>query len=140
MINPDWTLPVASLVFLITLFALNKLLFQPLLRILDIRRERTIQMRQKAQKELEYQQALLEEYRSRIKQEKQAGYRLADSLRSEALQERQQTMAQARAEAEQVLKRAKEEIRAEADGARQRLQQEAEEVARLITARVLQRT
>ncbi len=140
MINPDWTLPVASLVFLITLFALNKLLFQPLLRILDTRRERTVEMRQKAQKELEYQQALLEEYTSRIKQEKQAGYRLADSLRAAALQERQQTMAQARADAEQVLKQAKNEIRAEADKARQRLQQESEEVAGLITARVLQRT
>ena len=140
MINPDWTLPVASLVFLITLFALNKLLFQPLLRILDARRERTVEMRQKAQKELEYQQALLEEYTARIKQEKQAGYRLADSLRAAALQERQQTMAQARADAEQVLKQAKNEIRAEADKARQRLQQESEEVAGLITARVLQRT
>ncbi|MFB3905290.1 MAG: ATP synthase F0 subunit B [Acidobacteriota bacterium] len=140
MINPDWTLPVASLIFLITLFALNKLLFQPLLQVLDIRRERTSEMRQKAQKELEYQQALLEEYTSRIKQEKQAGYRLADSLRAAALQERQKTLAQARADAEQVLKQAKEEIRVEAAKARQRLQQESEEVARLITARVLQRT
>ncbi|RPJ62345.1 MAG: hypothetical protein EHM23_03450 [Acidobacteria bacterium] len=140
MINPDWTLPVASLIFLITLFALNKLLFQPLLKILDIRRERTIEMRQKAQKELEYQQALLEEYTSRIKQEKQAGYRLADSLRAAALQERQQAMAQARTDAEQVLKQAKDEIRAEAEKARHRLQQESEEVAVLITARILQRS
>ncbi len=140
MINPDWTLPVASLIFLITLFALNKLLFQPLLHILDIRRERTIEMRQKAQNELEYQQALLEEYTSRIKQEKQAGYRLADSLRAAALQERQQTMTQARADTEKVLKQAKDEIRVEADKARQRLQQESEEVAGLITARVLQRS
>ncbi len=140
MINPDWTLPVASLVFLITLFALNRLLFQPLLRILDTRRERTVEMRRKAQKELEYQQALLEEYTSRIKQEKQTGYRLADSLRAAALQERQQTMARARADAEQVLKQAKNEIRAEADKARERLQQESEDVAQLITARVLQRT
>jgi len=140
VINPDWTLPVASLIFLITLFALNKLLFQPLLKILDIRRERTIEMRQKAQKELEYQQALLEEYTSRIKQEKQAGYRLADSLRAAALQERQQAMAQARTDAEQVLKQAKDEIRAEAEKARHRLQQESEEVAVLITARILQRS
>jgi len=140
VINPDWTLPVASLIFLITLFALNKLLFQPLLKILDIRRERTIEMRQKAQKELEYQQALLEEYTSRIKQEKQAGYRLADSLRAKALQERQQAMAQARTDAEQVVKQAKDEIRAEAEKARHRLQQESEDVAALITARVLQRS
>lgn len=140
MINPDWSLPVASLVFLITLFALNKLLFQPLLKILDVRRERTVDLRQKAQKELEYQQALMEEYTSRIKQEKQAGYRLADSLRAAALQERQKTMAQAKADAEQVLKQAKEDLRIETDNARQRLQQESEEVARLIAARILQRT
>jgi F-type H+-transporting ATPase subunit b len=140
VINLDWTLPVASLVFLITLFALNRLLFQPLLKILDTRRERTVEMRQKAQRELEYQQALLEEYTSRIKEEKQAGYRLADSMRAAALQERQQAMAQARDNAEQVLKQAKNDIRAEADKARQRLQQESEEVARLITARVLQRS
>ncbi len=140
MINPDWSLPVASLIFLITLFALNKLLFQPLLKILDVRRGRTIELRQKAQKELEYQQALLDEYTSRIKQEKQAGYKLADRLRAAALQERQQIMIQARADAEQVLKQAKDEIRSEADKARERLQQDSEEVARLITARVLQRT
>jgi len=140
VINPDWTLPVASLVFLITLFALNKLLFQPLLKILDVRRQKTIETRQKAQKELEYQQALMEEYGSRIKQEKQAGYRLADSIRAAALQERQQAITEARSEAEQVLKKAKDQIQVEQAQAREHLRQESEEVARLIAARVLQRT
>ncbi|HXK58653.1 MAG TPA: ATP synthase F0 subunit B [Acidobacteriota bacterium] len=140
MINPDWTLLAASLIFLITLFALNRLLFQPLLRVLDVRREKTVEMRRQAQKELEYHQALLDEYTSRIKQEKQAGYRLADSVRAAALQERQRALAEARAQAEQVLMQAKNEIQTEQEAARQRLRQESEEVAQLIAARVLQRT
>jgi len=140
VINPDWTLLAASLIFLITLFALNRLLFQPLLRVLDVRREKTVEMRRQAQKELEYHQALLDEYTSRIKQEKQAGYRLADSVRAAALQERQRALAEARAQAEQVLMQAKNEIQTEQEAARQRLRQESEEVAQLIAARVLQRT
>jgi F0F1-type ATP synthase membrane subunit b/b' len=76
VINPDWTLPVASLIFLITLWALNKLLFQPLFRVLDERRSRTIELRQRALTELEYERELMEQYHSRMREERQAGYRL----------------------------------------------------------------
>ena len=136
---PDWTLPVASLVFLVTLFALNQLLFKPLFRILDERRARTVEMRKKAQKELEYHQALLEEYHSRIREERQSGYRLAETVRSEALQERQEAITRARAEAVQLLERSKGELQAECERARERLRREADEIGRLIATRVLQR-
>jgi F-type H+-transporting ATPase subunit b len=137
---PDWTLPVASFVFLITLFALNQLLFKPLFRVLDERRERTVEMRSRAQRELEYHQALLEEYHSRIRDERQSGYRLAEAVRGAALEERQQAVARARAEAEQLLSRAKDELQAERKSVRERLSREADEIARLITTRVLQRS
>ncbi len=89
---------------------------------------------------MEYHQALLEEYHSRIRDERQSGYRLAEAVRGVALEERQQAVVRARSEAEQLLSRAKDELQAERKNARERLVREADEIARLIAARVLQRS
>jgi F-type H+-transporting ATPase subunit b len=140
VINLDWTLPVASLIFLLTLWALNKLLFKPLFAVLDERRSRTIELRQRAATELEYERELMEQYHSRLREERQAGYRLSESVRATALEQRQKAVVQARKEAEQVLDQAKQRVQAEHVQAMTRLRKESAEFARMIAARVLQRS
>lgn len=139
MIELDWTLPIASAVFLVTLFALNRLLFKPLFRVLDERRARTSDLRERAQGILDSYQSRFEDYQGKVKEEKQLGYQLAESVRSEALRERQQKIFQTRAASQALLEEAKKQIHQELASAQAQLRREAEEVARTITARVLGR-
>lgn len=139
MITLDWTLGVASVVFLITLISLNRLLFQPLLRVLDERRARTSDLRHKAQKTLESFQSLFEHYQDKVKQERQAGYKLAEVVRNEALQQRQGKMVETRTQAEQLLAEARAQIEKELVSAQARLRSGAAEIARSITQKVLGR-
>lgn len=139
VINLDWTLPVASLVFLIALFALNQLLFKPIFRILDERRGKTVDLRYQAQEKLVYQRALFDKYQARIKEERQAGYKLTDSLKATALVERQERLMKARLDAETLVEQAKKDVEAERETAKAQLSRESREIARLIAARVLQR-
>ena len=137
MISIDWTFLASGLVFLFTLWALNRLLFRPLLAVLDERRSLTSERKEKARETDEYYESLFEKYSARIKQEKQAGYQLAESLRQEALEERQVKTAAARDQAAELLEEARKEVRQEMEQGKQRLQQEAREIAGLITDRIL---
>lgn len=139
MITLDWTLAAAAAIFLITLFALNRLLFKPLFRVLDERKAQTSDLRQEAQKTLGYYQSLFQQCQEKVKEEKQSGYRLAEAVRREALKEREQSIAQARATAENLLREARGKIHEEMLAAQGQLQREAEEIARIITAKVLER-
>lgn len=139
MITIDWSLLVSAGVFLLTLYALNRLLFQPLFAVLEARREATAGMRERAARSLQEYESRLAEYHRRIREEKQAGYRLAESVRKQVLEERQSRLSEARIRAEEELQRARNELQAEVDRARRELGNEAQEIAALITSRVLQR-
>ncbi len=138
MISPDWTLAVSALVFLVTLLGLNWLLFKPMFRVLEERKARTTDVFDAAGSSEDYYQSLMDQYQEKIKVEKQAGYRLAETVRDEALKQRQQTVAEARASAEAALDRAKTEINAEMRTARDNLRGDVEEIAALISRRILQ--
>jgi F-type H+-transporting ATPase subunit b len=139
MIELDWTLVPSGIVFLFTLWALNKVLFKPLFGALDQRRERTLDVQQKAAKKFEYHEALVKEYADKIKQEKQRGYQLAETMRKNAMQERQKRISEARGEANRLREKARSQIEQEVEVVRQKLQREAEVIAEVITARVFEK-
>jgi F-type H+-transporting ATPase subunit b len=140
MITLDWTLMVAAAVFLLTLWALNQLLFRPLFEVLEKREALTTQTRAEAARKTEYREALYREYSDKIKEEKQKGYQLAESRRREALESRQQTVSNARREAEALLVKARAELEEEFSRVKVRLKGDAEEIANTIASRVLERT
>lgn len=140
MITLDWTLLATGVVFLLTLWALNSLLFRPLLRVMDERAALTTDTREVASEKLEYQEALFQEYSEKLKQEKQRSYQLAESVRKEALQERQERLAKAREESEAQLRKAREEVSAEVEAVKGELRKNAEEIAEIISSRVLHRS
>ena len=139
MIKPDWSLAVAAAIFLVALFSLHALLFRPLLRVLDERKARTVDLRQQTRGLLERQQALLADCQIRIKEERQLGFRLADTQRADALKVRQGRIQEARAAAENALAKAREQVQAEQEAARAQLGRDCEEIAGVIAARVLER-
>ena len=139
MITLDWTILAAGIVFLFTLWALNKLLFKPLLDVLDQRRSLTIETREEASQKAEYREALFQEYLEKIKQEKQRGYQLAEAVRKETMEERRIRISEARSEAEALMNKAKAEVDREVESVKQDLKSDAEEMAKIIANRVLEK-
>ncbi len=137
MIKLDWSLVVASAVFILTWFSLSRLLLRPLMQVLEERRDRTSGVFDHAEEYEANFQALVKTYDRKIKEGKQVGFKLAEKLRNEALSERQEKIQSARDEADSMLNLAKEEIQRELESARQQLRHESEEVARVISDRVL---
>ena len=138
MISPDWTLAVSALVFLITLLGLNWLLFKPMFAVLEERKSRTSDVFDAAGSSEDYHEALAEQYQEKIKTEKQAGYRLAETIRDDAVKERQRAVAEARVSAEADVARAKTDIEREMQAARDGLRGEVDEIATLLSRRLVQ--
>ena len=139
LLTPDWTLPVAAAVFLTTLFILNRVLFRPLFQVLAERRARTTQVSGRVQEILDEHQVLHGQYQQKLAEERQAGYKLAESVRTESLKEGNNRIAQARRQAEAMLVNARSEIEADLDSAKRKLTREAEETARILADRILDR-
>ena len=137
MIELNWTLAAASVIFILTWAALSRLLLKPLLRVLGERQARTSGVFENAETfEAEFE-ALVQTCDRKIREEKQVGFKLAEKLRQEALSERQKRIQSARDEADSMLKKAKEEIQSELEAARKELRRESEDIARAISDRVL---
>ena len=139
MITLDWTILAAGIVFLFTLWALNKLLFKPLLDVLDQRSSLTVETREEASQKAEYREALFQEYLEKIKQEKQRGYQSAEAVRKETMEERRKRISTARSEAEALMNKAKADVDIEVESVKQELKSDAEEMAKIIANRVLEK-
>lgn len=137
MISLDWTILAAGIVFLFTLWALSKLLFKPLLNVLDQRRSLTIETREEASQKTQYREALLREYLEKIKEQKQKGYQLVEAVRKEMLEERRERIFEARSEAESLMNKARAEVKEEVESVKRELKRDAEEIAEIIADRVL---
>ncbi len=137
MIQIDWSLGASAAIFLVTLLALNRILFQPLFRVLDSRKAETTDLVEEAARNESYYSELADRYQERIKEGKQAGYKDAEERRAEAMRERLSRLEEARQQAEKVLGREKSRIQSELEDARGRLRQDADEIAALITGQIL---
>ena len=137
MIEINWSLAVASAIFILTWFALSRLLLRPLMQVLGERRDRTSGVFENAQEYEASFQALVDTYDRNLKEQRQVSFKLAQKLRNEALSERRERIRSARDEADSMLNEAKEEIQSELESARQQLRSESEEIARAISDRVL---
>lgn len=137
MIELDWTLPASALVFLLTLAAFNRLLLRPLLQVLDERKARTTDVFESASADGDRYHSLVSEYEERVKQERQAGYRRAEAVRSEALKARQDMVAEARRNGQEMVSEAKHRLQKEKESAKRQLEGEARHIAELISGRVL---
>jgi len=137
MISLDWTLWAAGVVFLLTAWALNKLLFQPLFATVSERRARTVDLEGTAVDTVRSHDALFEEYSDKVRQEKQQGYQLAESVRQQALDERQKRLTQARETAGEKLQEAREKVEADILAAEKGLQSEVEVLAGQIAQRAI---
>ncbi len=139
MISLDTSIIPAILIFLFVIFALNHLLYKPLLRIQVERGNRTTGFLSHAKHVLDRHLDLFEKHQAAIKNAKMEGYRLQERARSQAMSKRAESLARAKQEAEQLVHESRGAIQESVSAAKVDLQREAEDIARRIASVVMHR-
>ncbi len=140
MININETLIIQLVNFLLLMFLLNRLLFKPMLRVLDERRERTEGRRQAAEQRDAQAEAVWADYQEKIQQARVEADRIRSDLIRRAEAERQKIVEEAAAEAEKNVAQIRARIQAEARDARAVLEKDARALAGGIAERILGRS
>lgn len=132
------TLPMWG-IFMITAFALNKLVFQPTLVILKERQRLTVEMDKNARYFAEQTEIKLKEYESLMNDAKNLAREKREEIIKAAMNEQQEILKKARGEAEDYLNEFKSKIQTEANQARAELKSQVESLASEITRKLTQK-
>lgn len=139
MISLNISILYQIILFVVLWLILNKLLFQPYLRLLDERERRTTGA-QHDSADLEHEgERLRAQYLEKIAQAQAAGYAVKDVIVQEAGQQREKILAEARQEAAQTLARVRGEIAAAVERERSLAANEAAVVGGEMASKVLGR-
>jgi len=139
MISLDLSIIPALVIFILTVIALNYLLFKPVTRIQEERAKRTTGLMAQSQQDLAHHLQLFDQYQATIKNARIEGYRRIEKSRSEALLSRSAALDKARKSAEQLTQDARDSIRVQVTAAKTRLEQEAQELSGRIASSILRR-
>jgi F-type H+-transporting ATPase subunit b len=140
MININITALFQLLSFLFLVFVLKKILFGPILDILD-ERKRTLESQAKAALEFRRRtEDTLREYRREIADARRQALRLQEQTEKEALQARTEMLSQKRAEAQAQLAELREQLDKEVAEQANALQSQVEPLRDVVVQRVLQQS
>ncbi len=140
MISLDWSIIPAIFIFILTIIALNYLLFRPILRVQAERERRTTGLMSKTRQDLDHHLRLFDQYQATIRNARMEGYRLVEKSRSEALQFRNLALEKGRESAEQSIHEGRESILKQVAEAKARMAGDTQEIARRIASAILQRS
>ncbi|HXH13885.1 MAG TPA: ATP synthase F0 subunit B [Alphaproteobacteria bacterium] len=139
MLDIDWTLGVALISVIIFLWLLNKILFQPLGRFMEAREhgirsdlDEAARLRQQADAALTTYESALGATRREMAEQAAAVQRAMEAKQREIIEE-------ARGRAGQMVAEAQATIGREVEGARAQLADQAQELARLVVAKLMGR-
>src|SRR5215210_3107139 len=134
---PDGTLLIHIALILLMIYVLNRTFFRPINRIIEARvknkggrfTEAEEILNQVSEKQARYNAALLEA--------RNEGYQLIEKERAEALKRRETEINQAKEEVAAALGQEKEELNRQTAKARESIAREADEMAKKISANIL---
>jgi F-type H+-transporting ATPase subunit b len=139
MLDIDWTLPVALVSVVIFLFLMNKILFKPLLQLMETRDkgirddlEEATRLRQQAEAALTTYESALVAARREMAEQLAAVQRTVEAQQREQIEQARQTANALGVEAQATIARETQE-------ARIRLASQARELARLVVAKLIGR-
>lgn len=139
MISLDISILYQVILFVVLWLILNKVLFQPYLRLLDERERRTAGA-QHDSSDLEHEGARLRaQYEEKIKTAQTTAYADKERVLQTARMEREKILGDARQEATQTLERARQEITAAVATERTLAAAEAQSIGAVIASKVLGR-
>ncbi len=133
------TLIVRIVAFALLILPMNALVFKPVFRVLDARRERIDGACRRAAQLGREADAVLARYQAAVREVEESAEHERRQRLDEARRERGATTARARADAEGEIERARREVKLALGEARATLRSEAEELAREVAQRVLGR-
>ena len=139
MISINFTLVIQIVLFLALMGILNALLFKPVLRVLDERRERIDGGRARAHALDEETNAKIKECEARFQEARVAGAAERTDIRAKGQEKVQQQLTDARGDADRILREMRERLVAEQDAARAQLEAEVTRLARDVAGKVLGR-
>ena len=140
IIQPNASLFLVFVLFLIFVFVLNRILFRPIGRVLDEREALTEGATNEARAAARRYQAELASYEASIRQARGESYRRLEQDRAAALEERKRLIDEAKQKAVDEIDLAKSEIDNQAALARASLEAESRQIAERISRTVLGRT
>lgn len=139
MINIDITLVIQFVNFIILMVILNQILYRPLRRALQKRKE-TIEGNQQAAVDLEAQiEEKMARYEQQLQDAKLKGNQERTAMRQAAAEEESKVLGSAHQEASASLQQIKVKVAGEATAAREALRAETSTLADLIASKVLGR-
>lgn len=139
LIDIDLTAVVQFVLFLITLYVSNKLLFQPYLQLRERRKAGIDGARDEAEKMTVQAGAKLAEYEKSLAVARDRAGEEGRKIRQEAVAHEQEVTQRARAAAQSATDAATKQVRSETEAARAQLMPQADALARSIVARLLGR-
>jgi F-type H+-transporting ATPase subunit b len=136
---PDLSVVWVIFFVLLLTFVLNRLLFKPLLRVMEERQRAVSSARELAERSAHEARRATAEFDRKTGEARAELYRQMDDMRRTALEERAAIMNQTRAEAESEIAAASAKLQAEAEEARRRLTTDAEALGTAVAERILGR-
>ena len=136
---PDLSVFWVILAVLLLTALLNRLLFRPLLRVMEARAQAIHSARELAERSAAEARAASDEFDRKTSLARADIYRQMDEMRKTALTERADIVARTRAEAEAEVRRASAILKADTEDARQRLAADAEALGTEAADRILGR-
>jgi F-type H+-transporting ATPase subunit b len=140
IIQPDLSLVLVLVLFLIFAFVLNRILFKPISRVLDERHNLTVGAADEARAAARSYTMRLADYEARIREARAQGYRHAELERAASLERRRQLIEEGKQQAAHQIEEAKASIRRQAAEARMALETESRQIAERISRTLLGRT
>ena len=136
---PDLSALWVIVFLLLTIYLLNTLIFQPILKVIEARTKAVSDARDLAQSAADRATAANTEYAQRLNAARSEVYRQMDENRRRAMDQRAALLGETRATVEQELAAATARVNQQAADARATLDREAENMAGAIVTRVLGR-
>jgi F-type H+-transporting ATPase subunit b len=140
IVQPNASLVVVFVLFLLFVFVLNRVMFKPIGRVLDEREALTEGRSTEARAASRRYQSRLADYEEAIRKARGENYRRLEQERAAALDLRRRLIEDAKLRAAQEVERAKSEIAEQTARARLSLGAESRQIAERISRTVLGRT
>ncbi|HHO77296.1 MAG TPA: ATP synthase F0 subunit B [Deltaproteobacteria bacterium] len=139
MIELNWTFFVQVINFLVLMFILNKILYKPILKVLDERDERVVGGQTKAKQLVAESEKIFTSYNDKLQVAKIEALGTKNSARKEASDQANLIIGDARKKAEEIIHQIQQEMSMEVDRAKKELEPEVGIMASTIAQQILGR-
>ena len=138
-LNIDWTAFIILALFTFLFLSLTRLIFKPFLRTIDLRDEKTIKTRKKAEQLQKEATKIYQEHQETVAQARIDAQEVRRQLRLEGLKNKEEHVSQASQEANEFYEESHDKIHQQFEEARTNALKEVRLLARSITTKVLGR-